>query len=242
MKRKLKATALLLTLIMCFNTILPVFAAPLPSEFDLILWDEDNYTIWENKNSAHLTNIKRDTHLHSESCHHEKLYSIVFTTQKDYKEWLLTLDEDIKRHMESVSYEVLGKNLPNSIIGIQSNNNTDNRNSKAEAISIDKDATYIIVPRAVTICAICGFLLGALAGWVLGRFVFDPAFDWLMLEIEKYGECANNHTQLLYTDTINTSCPYINWCGGTWARVVSDHGSYAECECECGALWNKSYN
>jgi len=159
---------------------------------------------------------------------------LVFTSRMDYQNWVDSLDPEVADIVSKISVRVKGSDLPATIDVSQSQNGVSLMATVAEE-------EYIIVPMRLTFCAVCGFLVTALIGWALGKWVFDPAYEWLKMQWEKLTKCPSNHIIERLTATDYVQCPYQPWCLGTWLRVISTDGIPANCECECGANWT-AYN
>ena len=233
-----KYLAVFLMVTVFLSSISSGLAAPSSPSIGFLLWEENDYTLWE-KDSGRL-DAEESVHLYTTDDNEH--YSMIFTSKESYQRWLSTLDESSKEAIESISYEISGKNLPSEIQGIRTMSDQATRDSDVESISLNTDTTYIIVPRGAILCTICTLVVTSLGWYVLNRYVYDPFFDWLDIELELMGECANDHRQSMGDKEITSQCTYISWCGGTSATVVADYGTYAECACSCGALWNAPYS
>lgn len=159
---------------------------------------------------------------------------LVFTSTSDYQDWIDSLDPEVANMVSNIAVRVKGSNLPTTIDVSESQDGI-------SLMATAGEEEYIIVPMVLTFCAVCGFLVTALIGWALGKWVFDPAYDWLRLQWEELTKCPANHVIERLTDTEYGQCPYQPWCLGTWQRVISSDGISANCECECGANWT-AYN
>ena len=102
--------------------------------------------------------------------------------------------------------------------------------------SISDTEEYVILTMSYSFCAICSEWFWVIVGWFVGKFVFNPAYNALVIWWNKVHKCPNNHTHQEVYASIEP-CRYAPHCLGTWARVIADYGTYAECECECGGLW-----
>ncbi len=159
---------------------------------------------------------------------------LVFTSISDYKDWVISLEPEVAAMVNKISVRIKGSNLPDTIVVEGSKDGVSSMRTSGEK-------EYIIVPMALTFCTVCGFLVGTIVGWALGKWVYDPIYEWLVLKWKEWKSCLNNHL-IEETECVEYGqCPYRPWCLGSWQRVIRDYGTSADCECECGAVWTE-YN
>jgi hypothetical protein len=155
---------------------------------------------------------------------------LLFTSVADYEAWLSSLDPQVAAMVEESSVKVKGSDLPPSI-------SVSGAEPEILSLATGGEDEYVIVPSALTFCYVCGLFVSALVGWALGRWVFDPIADWLIIKWQEWIKCPDNHVIEQTECTDYSSCPYAPWCLGTWQRVISGGSISANCECECGATW-----
>lgn len=195
-----------------------------------VVWEYEDFANWLS--SARLSKSDR---LKLESLRKvDDPVPLVFTSASDYQDWIDSLDPEVANMVTNISVRVKGSDLP-AIIDVS---------GAQDGISLMATADeeeYIIVPMALTFCAVCGFLVQALISWALAKWVFEPTHNWLKMKWEELTKCPANHVIEQLTETEYVECPYQPWCLGTWQRVIMSDGISANCECECGANWTE-YN
>ena len=147
-------------------------------------------------------------------------------TESAYTEWLSSLDPLLAEKVERSVVRVKGSDLPAEIVVDDTGGRT---------ADLDPESEYIIM--AAIWCYVCGVFVSALIGWALGKWVFDPFHEWIVMQWEKIQDrfCGHGSVTTIAEDT--STCPYRPWCLGTWQAVVWDNGTSAELVCECGGLW-----
>jgi hypothetical protein len=199
----------------------------------LRLWVWEDFEAWENgRSGAHAA-------VRSQQCSHRgKETSVFIIESRDFERWLANFDQQAQSHLRGHAIFVQGAEMPPSIQVVTASEilaTADNQVMLSnETLAIDQGSEYVVLVLPSIICKICKWLVGLIISCLFYDYVYLPykpmVITWLKTEM---GSCGHTQQQT-YVDT-TTTCPYIQYCLGTWQRVIST--APVQCECACGALW-----
>ncbi len=104
------------------------------------------------------------------------------------------------------------------------------------------EGEYVIIESLLKFCKWCARVVVIVAEYYFKSSKWVQALKILLLILELTEICTEcGGTVSQETVEYSTQCPYQPACMGQYAWVVRTDGHWAECACECGEHWYKSF-
>ena len=200
----------------------------------LRVWVWEDFEAWQSGRSGDLAAAR------SPQCSHEGTETMVFIIEsRDFERWLTNFDQQTQPHLRGHAIFIQGAEMPRSIQVVTSTSGSlataaNEVTGSIETLAIDQGSEYVVLVLPLILCKICKWLVGLIISCLFYDYVYLPIKQMIITwEKTEMGSCGHIQQQT-YVDT-TTTCPYIQYCLGTWQRVIGT--APVQCECACGALW-----
>jgi len=209
-------------------------------EDKVFLWRLEDCISWKaNGGSDGVSPREADCGLLHE--HGEGAFVAIFSSLESFEKWVSIFDSRQQEVLRGSLRSVKGSELPAAIhvktFDLSRGICEDGASLGDETLFPDAETEYFLLHATLILCKVCKYLVGLIVSCLFYDYVYVHFMNYLRLFWMELRQGSCGHTQSEQILETSTSCPYSPWCLGSWQRVLSGYGSFAQCECECGALW-----